>query len=256
MAIEGILRKYDSIMYSPIWKEYFGQSDYYNYGYWDADTRTQHDASENLVEKLLELLPTRTGTILDVACGKGATTRHLLKYYRPPNVVGINISAKQLESSVINAPGGLFAMMDGAQLAFADSFFDNVICVEAVFHFTTRARFLKEACRVLKPGGSLALSDIAFTKMPRIGSSRVPKQNYIRNLEEYKALYLSAGFTNVEIIEATSKTWDAHRRSTMQWAREKMRSREISLLVFIGALINYVYGPAAIKHYLLVSANR
>jgi ubiquinone/menaquinone biosynthesis C-methylase UbiE len=46
--------------------------------------------------KLLAFVPEKQGTILDVARGKGATTRHLLKYFKPENVTGINISEKQL----------------------------------------------------------------------------------------------------------------------------------------------------------------
>ena len=39
------------------------------------------------MEKLLVTVPEKTGNILDVACGKGATTRHLLKYFKPENVI-------------------------------------------------------------------------------------------------------------------------------------------------------------------------
>ena len=37
----------------------------------------------------MAFVPEKNGTILDVACGKGATTRYLLKYYTPENVTGI-----------------------------------------------------------------------------------------------------------------------------------------------------------------------
>ena len=48
------------------------------------------------MEKLLAFIPSKQGNILDIACGLGATTRHLLGYYPPEHVVGINVSDVQL----------------------------------------------------------------------------------------------------------------------------------------------------------------
>jgi MPBQ/MSBQ methyltransferase len=62
------------------------------YAYWTPETNIHHEACENLMEKLLAGIPEKNGNILDVACGKGATTRHLLEYYNPEDVTGINIS--------------------------------------------------------------------------------------------------------------------------------------------------------------------
>jgi MPBQ/MSBQ methyltransferase len=90
------------------------------------------------MEKLLAFLPKKEGTILDVACGKGATTRYLLRYFKSENVTGINISEKQLARCRENAPGCTFLLMSATELKFADESFDNISCVEAAFHFVTR----------------------------------------------------------------------------------------------------------------------
>ena len=103
-------------------------------------------------------------TILDVACGKGATTRYLLRYFKSENVTGINISEKQLARCRENAPGCTFLLMSATELKFADESFDNISCVEAAFHFVTREKFLKEAFRMLKPRGQIVLRDVLSAK--------------------------------------------------------------------------------------------
>jgi ubiquinone/menaquinone biosynthesis C-methylase UbiE len=160
----SIKQRYDEPMHRPLTREYYGRSDFFNFGYWFEDTRTQKEACENLMEKLLAFIPEKKGTILDVACGLGATTHHLLGYYRATDVVGANIAHVQLETSRVNAPGCSFVVMDAVNLGFEDCAFYNAICVEAAFHFDTRERFLGEAHRVLKPGGHLVLSDMLFPR--------------------------------------------------------------------------------------------
>src|SRR3972149_2667529 len=87
-AQDRLISGYDKWMVDPIQASFFGYSDYYNYGYSTAEALTQRQACENLVEKLLGFIPERTGTILDVACGLGASTRQLLNYYSPADVTG------------------------------------------------------------------------------------------------------------------------------------------------------------------------
>jgi ubiquinone/menaquinone biosynthesis C-methylase UbiE len=85
------------------------------------------------------LFPHRNGSVLDVACGKVASTRLLLCNYDPCNVTGINISEKQLATGREMAPGCRSLKMDATHLTFPDNSIDNVLCVEAAFHFNTRA---------------------------------------------------------------------------------------------------------------------
>jgi SAM-dependent methyltransferase len=195
---------YDRRMYQWWEGQLYEGSDFHNLGYWTPGTDSARKACENLVEVLLAFIPRKTGNILDVACGKGATTRHLSQYYPPDDVVGINISEKQLETSRHNAPGTPLVAMDATELGLKDASFDNVICVEAAFHFVTRAAFIAEVFRVLKPGGRLVLSDILSTRPSETVLPMRPL-NFDVDPVEYRNLFLGAGFEQVEIVDATEE---------------------------------------------------
>jgi MPBQ/MSBQ methyltransferase len=121
---QRILDFYDRAWH-PLVAEYYGHSDYMNYGYWTGETETQAEASESLVGKLLSMIPDKKGRILDVACGRGASTRHLLRYYQSSDIVAINISQQQLKRASELAPGCTFILRDAARLEFPDCFFDK-----------------------------------------------------------------------------------------------------------------------------------
>ncbi|TIT84310.1 MAG: class I SAM-dependent methyltransferase, partial [Mesorhizobium sp.] len=184
-----------------------------------------------LVDTLLARLPDKGGRILDVACGLGASTRRLLASYPPEAVTAINISAAQVATARQNAPGATVLQMDAAKLAFPDASFDAVICVEAAFHFDTRAAFLAEALRVLKPGGALVLSDILFR-----------------------------GFQDVRVEDRTDDCLGGFRRSLVAWPASERGKGAMSLKSSLGtALVCRLiagYFGAVSKAYLLVSARK
>ena len=261
-AQQKMVKAYDRLMRNGRQRRYYGNSDFYNFGYWGAQAKNQREASEALVDTLLERLPGRTGKILDVACGLGASTRRLLDSYPPESVTAINISAAQVSRARENAPGATVLQMDAAKLDFPDSSFDAVLCVEAAFHFYTREAFLREAFRVLKPGGSVVLSDILFRSFttPVSESLGVPKANLIADIDGYGAQLRSIGFQDVRIDDATQDCLGGFRRSLVAWPAAEQRAGRLKFRDAFGTAlvcraISAWFG-AAVKAYLLVSARK
>ena len=252
MTKEIINQHYDAHLYNVMLEEYFEGSDYANFGYWTEGERSAKQACNNLMEKLLAFIPDKNGSILDVACGKGATTRYLSKYFAKTRITAINISEKQLKTAKQNAAGVDFLIMDAADLAFEDNSFDHIICVEAVFHFYTRERFFQEALRVLKPGGHIVLSDVLFKDGAEKKMRSFHEENYLMDQCSYESLWKKVGFRRGEIINATNECWQGHFWNVVKFIHSKYLRHEINLETAKKALdVTYRITPD-LESYLLV----
>ncbi|OBJ70200.1 class I SAM-dependent methyltransferase [Mycobacterium sp. 1274756.6] len=146
-----------------------------HWGYWenpkDADgTRDDYIAAMAQMNRVLfEASKVADGQrLLDVGCGFGGTIQQLNAEHSGMDLVGLNIDPRQLaaaEAQTRAANGNAVDWVEGdaCALPFEDNSFDRILAVECIFHFPSRAKFLAEAARVLKPGGYLAVSDFVPT---------------------------------------------------------------------------------------------
>ncbi len=105
-------------------------------------------------------------TLLDLGCGEG---RHIIHACLEHNIVGIGVdlSLKDLHTtqtrysqfSQYNTPS-FFSLQqaDATALPFGDNSIDTIICSEVLEHIADYTQVLKEATRILKPKGTLAIS--------------------------------------------------------------------------------------------------
>ena len=247
---------YGDRIFTTFFTDWLGFGQFMNFGYWEDGIDTPAQAGENLVRRLLEFVPEKNGPILDVACGKAASTALLKNYFPAAQITGINVSEKQLEKCRENAPGCTFLLMDAANLDFDDETFETVLCVEAAFHFDTRQKFLEEALRVLKPGGHLVVSDVLMTRDAERTRGRHIEANYVAGLEAYDALVEQVGFDSVEVIDATKPCWHAYYWHWVEFFHRAYLNREIKL----AELKNYLEGNyqrvPILNFYLLAHAQK
>jgi ubiquinone/menaquinone biosynthesis C-methylase UbiE len=207
------------------------------------------------MEQLLAFISKKEGMILDVACGKGATTKYLTRYYDNTKVIAINISEKQLETSCRNAPGCRFLKMDAANLSFRDESFHAVVSVEAACHFKTRERFLREAHRVLLPGGYLVLSDILFAEWAERLSPTLVWENHVNTLSDYEESLRRTGFAEIVVRDVTKQVWGGHILALVRFLREKLYSGQMELPTFNQIMFTYWKKKLpALRYYVLVKA--
>ncbi|MCH8056655.1 MAG: class I SAM-dependent methyltransferase [Proteobacteria bacterium] len=124
-----------------------------------------HPGGEELTNRTVAAMNLPAGAaIADLGCGTGTTAIMLARYYDFV-VSAVDISAANIERAVQRMGADQttvrFYQADAHQLPFNDSELDGLIAECSFSLFSERETVLAEIRRVLKPGGKLAITDMA-----------------------------------------------------------------------------------------------
>lgn len=236
---------------------------YLNFGLWEEGIRDYLGAAENMVRRMGTLLGLDgESRLLDVGCGMGAQDIYLLGEFGPQSIDALDVTWPHVEHArrrarEANCEGrARFHHGTATSLPFTDESFTHVLSIEAPEHFDTREVFMREAYRVLEPGGVAAFADYTLKREPRniferfiVEAARslwkVPRVNVITS-DAYRETMQRTGFVNVEVEEVGRLTIPGY-------YREQRRPETVRELTKIRGLVagrlGWVIDLAVLKAY-------
>ena len=191
--------------------------------------------------ELAEALGIDAAHVLDVGCGLGGPARFLAATYGC-HVTGIDLSqpvigaARMLTERCGLADRVTFLQGDALDLPFTDAFFDHAWTQHVAMNIADRVGFYRSIHRVLKPGGRLAIYDVALgdgrPPIYPVPWAREPGTSFLLTPEAMRDALARAGFKEV--------SWDDKTDAGRAWADE-MRAKRQSSPAPLG--IHVVMGP-------------
>lgn len=154
--------------------------------------------------------------VLDVGCGGGRTVGKLAAAASSGTVYGVDLSdasvaaARRFNAPLVSAGRVSIEHASASALPFPDSTFDLVTAVETHFWWRDLAGGMREAHRVLKPGGRMVVIAEFYDggKHARY-AERLASYTGIATLtiDQHRAMFVGAGFADVQIDEDAARGW-------------------------------------------------
>ena len=195
-----------------------------HYGYRDEKVHSFSQSLLRMNEVMMEAGAIHSADrVLDAGCGVGGSCIFLASV-TGCRVTGISLSDRQVEQAAENAikrqVDGLvdFKRMNYCATEFPDQSFDVVWGCESICYADDKEQFIKEAWRLLRPGGRLIVADGFVTTFENNEHPVIRRWldgwqvNYLETPGRFSGFMKEAGFTNMKYRDISKETVHSSRR--------------------------------------------
>ena len=113
----------------------------------------------NVLLSCLDVKP--ADTVIDVGCGTGYLLRRMAEQQEIIGY-GIDLEPKMIDEAKQKCPEMNIQVSPSENTPFGSDTFDAMTACMAYHHFSDKEGFIKEAARIIKPGGGLYIADPCF----------------------------------------------------------------------------------------------